>query len=202
MAGYTKADFYSLYSDCPVCPDTSRRYVEVRLHYHPVLVDRIILDKCVDRRLEKIPLTADDKVLLPGCGFGWLGEKIAARVGCEVLGVEVSDYVFEVKDRNGDIELRDAIEGSRKCDYTADEGVGKEIWDKFSNGRAHSTIPIIYGNYCDGPVDLGTFVPTVVITEELLNCFRNGHEEERLCLLDNLEALGVPTYHIIDGSVV
>ena len=202
MAGYTKADFFSLYSDSPVCPETYRRYVEIRLHYHPLLVDRIVRDVYADRLAAKLSLTADDKVLLPGCGFGWLGEKLVASTGCEVLGVEVSDYVFEAKDRNGDEELLAAIQGSRRCDYTEEEGIGKEIWDKFSDGRKFSTVPIIYGNYCEGTVDLGEFVPTVVVTEELLNAFRNGHEEHRLCLVDQLDALGVPVYHIIDGAII
>lgn len=198
MAGYTKADFYSLYSASPVCPETSRRYVEVRLHYHPALRARMGFKERAQKLINHCGIDHSSKVLLPGCGFGWLGEELIAQSGCECLGVEVSDYIFDTKDISADDELIDCLTGSRKCEFSYTEGIGKEIYDKFKDPSPRGKIPIIRGDFLSMTVDLGDFVPTMVITEDLMNALQ---EEDRVKLRDNLDGYGIPVYHMFDGAI-
>lgn len=199
MAGYSRLDFYRLYSASPTCPETNRRYTEIRLHYHPALRARMGFDRKAKQLIAKGIVTPSDRVLMPGCAFGWLGEELMKQCGCVCMGVEVSDYVFEYKDRDGNYDLMDAILASRKCNYTADEGIGKEIYDKFYSHDTYGQIGIVKGDYAEGPVDLGSFTPTKIITEDLANAVPDDVWAQ---IEANLKELQVPMYHLIDGVIV
>jgi len=53
-------------------------------------------------------LTAADRVLVVGCGFGWTVEALQ-DLGIEAIGTDISSYIFNVKDQTEDAEVADAI---------------------------------------------------------------------------------------------
>lgn len=158
-----------------------------------------------ERLVDKCNISSEDRILLPGCAYGWLGESLVSQTGCQVLGLEPSSYIQETKNLSGNEDILEAIRGSSKCNFTEKEGVGKEIWDKFRDDSPRSSIPILHHDLSkkSDVLDLLSldFNPTLIITEELYNAVT---EEVRRSIEEHLSNYFPETrvFNVIEGSII
>lgn len=80
----------------------------IRLHYnrysmYPILVQR------AQRFVDVLGLTLEDNILIVGAGFGWTVEALAG-MGYNVIGTDISSYIFDNKDLSEDSEIAAAIQ--------------------------------------------------------------------------------------------
>lgn len=193
---WDKAQFYASYRIAPVCLETNRRYSETPLHYHEAVI-KPILRGIYQRLIQALEITADDHILIVGCGFGWGAEILQELTGCAVVGSDISEYIQANKNKSGDDELQEAIEiaGLNKSD-----GLGLEIWQKFSNPNPRATIEIHNENLLTeasrSKIPSGI---TRIITEDFWSTL---DQADRDALQVALDAFGVPVNHIIRGAIV
>lgn len=201
MAGYTKADFYSLYAISPVDPVTSRRYTEIRLHYHPMVKARMGFKVLAEKLVAYRNIGASDRILLPGCGYGWLGRELELLTNCQCVGLELSQHIIDTKDADPNDELIEAIEASAKCNFTYATGIGKEIWDIFkTDGLSKRSDIEIWPSLPDyEPVNLKQFRPDYVIVEDVLNAIPS---EDHDAFKAELASYGGEVIHTITGVIV
>lgn len=202
MHAYTKADYYGLYAASPVDPVSRRRYTEIRLHYHPAIRKTSAYRRTTEKLIAKYNITASDKVLVIGCGFGWLCEDLIEKTGCESVGTEISQYVHDNKSLSADDELIDAIEASKKCDFTYKTGIGKEIFDKFSNPSPRTSV-VILDTPCDTTESVQMVMdvihPTLVVTEEMWQLLDS---KENTDMNKSLDKFRCPIAHIINWETI
>jgi hypothetical protein len=79
----------------------------IRLHYNRYVMFPEML-KRARFFVSHFGLTANDRVLVVGCGFGWTVEALQS-LGIETIGTDVSDYIFNTKDQSEDADIADAI---------------------------------------------------------------------------------------------
>jgi hypothetical protein len=79
----------------------------IRLHYSRYVMFPEML-KRARFFVSHFGLTANDRVLVVGCGFGWTVEALQS-LGIETIGTDVSDYIFNTKDQSEDADIADAI---------------------------------------------------------------------------------------------
>lgn len=203
MAIATKADFYAWYSVCPRDPVTSRRYTEIRLHYHPANVPILGFDGRLDKILAKYPLVATDSVLVFGAGFGWLCEKIIERIGCLCIGIDTSEYIHLNKDLSPDDELQESIEAAGLG--ITDGALGQEIWEKFKQMAPRTTAILLQEDLLSQPSmnavkkALENKWPTHIITEEVWQLLS---DTEKTDLQAAFDSIGATIIHVIDGVVI
>lgn len=207
MAIWDKATYYANYSICPrgvyKYPDghtESRRFTEIRLHYHPRVIKPITKTR-VDELFKKYSFTATDKVVVFGAGFGWLCEELESRIGCSTIGIDPSTYVVDNKDLSPDDELLESIIAAG---LNITEDPGKQIWEQFSQpGVARTTANI-------QDLDLTTSkdrnalgrdfgIPTHIITEEVWQLFT---PQEQTDFTTAFGKVGGTLIHIIDGVII
>jgi hypothetical protein len=79
----------------------------IRLHYNRYVMFPEML-KRARFFIAHFGLTAADRVLVVGTGFGWTCEALQS-LGIETIGTDISSYIFSVKDTSEDAEIADAI---------------------------------------------------------------------------------------------
>lgn len=135
MAGYTKADFDALYSiRVRVWDEAIQGYRRspVRLNYHRAVIEPL-LHAMWDRVVPLLGITAADRVLVVGAGFGWGADRLAQLTGCQVGCTDLSDYVMaaQATDEEADIDAAIIAAG-----YDPLTGHGAEV-----RAAAHTTGP-------------------------------------------------------------
>jgi hypothetical protein len=101
---------------------------EVRLNYHRfVMVDR---ERNIAIDLKRVlGWDAQTRVLIVGCGFGWVLETLRDELGlASVSGTETSTYIQEYKAVNEDADLITKIQG---VGLTTSEGDGLSLFTTF-----------------------------------------------------------------------
>lgn len=112
MAGYTKADYDSLYSiRLRIWDDAIKGYRRspVRLHYHRAVMQQDYIDPRWVAVVPLLGITSSDRVVVAGAGFGWGVEKLISLTGCTAVGVDISDYVDTTKGDTEEAEIDAAI---------------------------------------------------------------------------------------------
>ena len=202
MAGGTKQDFYNWYSVSPRDPVTNRRYTKIKLHYHPAVKELMGLAQHYPKLLAKLNLTSTDRVLVVGCGFGWLCEKIIQDVGCACIGTDTSDYITQNKDLSPNDELIEAIVLGG---FGIDDGAyGQEVWELFKQDTPRTTAVIAQEDLLNKGSEnrvkssLGG-PPTHIVTEEMWQLLTS---KEQVGLEKAFVSLGGIVTHIQDGVVI
>lgn len=174
--------------------------VTVRLHYHP-LVQRPAAVQRLASILDRHTITAADRVLVFGCGFGWLAEVLTDQIGCKAVGIDLSQYVQDMKDTSANDELSEAIQASGLEPTT---GHGLKIMQDFSDSGPRTRATVLQGDMQNKGVrnavkrELGGD-PTVVITEEVWQLLT---AQEQNTYTGVFSTLGAAVAHVIDGVVI
>lgn len=80
-----------------------------------------------DRIIESLALVPGDRVLEIGCGWGGFAERAAARIGCDITGLTISQAQLEfARERIAQAGLQDRVD-LRFCDYRDVEGTYDRI---------------------------------------------------------------------------
>jgi hypothetical protein len=174
--------------------------VTVRLHYHP-LTQRPAASQRADSILSSYPITNTDKVIVFGCGFGWLCEALIAKTGCVCTGLEPSQYVAANKGLSADDELIESIVASG-LDHTS--GHGLKIFTDFSDPAPRTSADIDQREVKeikdrrDLKKDRGEY--NTVITEEVWQLLT---AQEQADYTDAFNFLGATRIiHVVDGVVI
>lgn len=210
MAGWTKADYYAAYSICPrgvyQYPDghtEARRFVEVRLHYHPAVLSEYF-DKHAQMIIDGVtnPIDASSHVVIFGSGFGWLCEKLVALTGCTCVGVDTSDYIAQNKDLSPDDELEESIVAAG---LDKNSGMGQQVFDQFSKPGPRTTADV---RQLDLAVKrdqniLKRDLPNVthMISEEVWQVIDANTQQEVTSFFNN-NYPGIEIHHIIDSVFI
>jgi hypothetical protein len=204
---WDKAAFTAAYSICPrgrfTYPDghtEDRRFVEIRLHYHPAVM-KPIAKRRADRLQALNKITSASKVLVFGAGFGWLCEELSSRIGCTVIGVDTSDYIINNKDLSPDDELLESLDAAN---ISLESELGSQIWAQFSQptkARSEATVlqldMLLAKDRTTLKQALGT--PTHIITEDV---WQELNVTEQTDLASALEKLGGEVIHITHEVIV
>lgn len=172
MAGYTKADYDSLYQF-----RVSRYFggdppggQPIWINYHkysmaPILSRRWSLCAPI------LSIDPSELVLVVGCGFGWGVEAFIAETGCTTVGVDISDYIEAEKGNTEEAEVRSAIIAAG---YDPDSGHGATVLAGVTDDQPRSNVIILkqdaQTNQSRNAIRqaLGGW-PTVCIVEDLID---------------------------------
>lgn len=155
----TREGFERAYSSTYIAPNGKA----VRLGYHRVALYPLA-ELHAAKLVEKLGIKSSDRVLIIGCGFGWLVE--ALQPHCKrVIGTETSDYILTHHRESEEPDLRRAM-------YDA------KVWDKETLMHLLAggvrTRAIIVGEDSMTPASRNSVVsilggrPNYVITEDVL----------------------------------
>lgn len=201
MAGYTKEDYDSLYSiRVRIWDETIQAYRRspIRLHYHRYVMQDMVRAHW-DYLVPDLGLTSTDRVVVVGSGFGWGIERLEELTGCTAVGVDISDYVHNVKGVSEDDEVRAAIVASG---YDPTTGHGLEVFNVCTTQPRTKTTIINESMYTIKSRNavkkaLGNQLPTWIVTEDMLSDFTDA---EVLEWVGQIDKLGVNVCHIIRES--
>lgn len=199
MAGYTKADYDSLYSiRVRVWDETLKGYKRspIRLNYH-----RAVMQEMVQAHWDKIVpllgLTAADRVVVVGAGYGWGVERLVTLTGCLAIGLDIAPYVSSSKGLTEEDEINAAIIAAG---YSPTSGHGLEVKNAVFTAEPKAKQVILAEDMMSAESRnevrkaLGGQLPTWIITEDMLSDFNDTQ-----LLQWKLEAdkLGVPICHLL-----
>lgn len=121
------------------------------------------------------PLTGNDSIVIVGCAFNWTGEALMQLIpGLECVGVDLSNYVQQVKDLSPNARLIEAIQAAG-YDHLLPNSIGEKLYQWFSTARPwaetiiHNTDLSKQNNLNTVRNSLNRGTITLGITEELLS---------------------------------
>lgn len=171
----------------------------LRLHYHRY-VHMPHAQKLADKIEIDFNITTEDRILVVGCGFGWLVEALSARC-MKAVGTELSPWIHEAKDTSEKVEITDAM-------VTAGIVRESETWNRvlrIALADGYRTAATILREDSLSAVSRNNVVqelggdPDIVITEEVLNML---DEEETARLTTALSLYEGALIHIVNGGIV
>lgn len=192
MAGYTKSDYDSLYSIRVRLPDGRRS--PIRLHYHRYVMQDIVRAHW-DHLVPMLGLSAVDRVVVVGAGFGWGVERLVELTGCTAIGIDISDYVGDTKGVSEEEEVDAAIVAAG---YDPLTGHGAEVREVVL-GEPRSKTTILKEGMSTLKSrnaikrELGG-LPTWIITEDMLSDFTDS---EVVAWKTQIDKVGAQVCHII-----
>lgn len=131
--------------------------------------------------MDAIGICHGEKVLIIGCGFGWLVEEFN-RIGVHALGTDTSPYIHAAKDTSEEPELREAIIAA---DLDPDSGRGAEALEKLLDGGIRTKATILNQDSLteESRFIVGSSIGDIdyIITEDLLPAL-SDEEVSELCL--------------------
>lgn len=167
----------------------------IRLNYH-----RAVMAEMVQAHwphvVDLLGITAQDRVLVVGAGFGWGVEKLIELTGCAAVGMDTSAYVQAEKNNTEEAEIDAAIIAAG---YSPTEGHGLEVKQAAFTDAPRATVPIL-----DDPPDvlvaqtlvveaLGNW-PTLIITEDMITDLTDA---EAAAWVARADSYGVPIAHLL-----
>ena len=163
------------------------------LHYNRYPCRKVAVHRAA-QLVESIGIDPGERVLIVGCGFGWLVEELSKTVIC--LGTETSPYILANKDVSEEQELREAIIAA---DLDPDTGRGAQALEILLDGGVRTNATILNESSLT-PQSRISVLETLgnhvdyVITEDLLPSLT---DEEVVELRDALELYGAKSvYHL------
>ena len=223
MPGYTKADFFSQYAQflrypdgrClagyrgPEFPETKLQDADGNYLHPPITIKafspqlgRMLAAGRADMILAAHIITADDRVLVFGSGFGWTCEELIARTGCSCIGVDLSQYVQDTKDLSPDAALIEAIHADGLSEAT---GPGLKVYNDFKDSGPMSSAVVLQADLKDAQARddvrkaFGDQAPTYVVTEDVWQIVPPIDQQTYKAIFD---AWGAVTVHFIDNRVM
>ena len=223
---YDKAMVYAQYRRAMHIPGTNARLVNyhgpefpgsldpgapgvtLQLHWHP-LARQSVAAEVGAKILAAYTITANDKVCVFGCGFDYLGSWLRDNIGCEVVGVDLSQYVQDYKDLSPNLELIEEIQ-AQGLDETV--GNGLLLFNMFSVGAlaTYADTIIVQGDVKNVQVrnqikqQLGNKNPTVVITDDVWQTLTPQEQADYQAALESWVNIntGGQVIHYINGVVI
>jgi len=160
----------------------------IRLHYNRYVMFPEML-KRARFFVEHFNLTAADRVLIVGCGFGWTVEALQS-LGIETIGTDVSDYIFDTKDQSEDAEIADAITA---VGLNPTQGEGLVHFNRLRSAKRTDATTLkedSASNRSRNTVKRAlSSDPTLIITEDLVTCLT---DEENAQLQSFIESYAAP----------
>lgn len=202
MAGYSKADYDSLYSIRVRIWDAAiqgYRRSPVRLHYHRAVMQDTVQARW-DILVTLLGITSADIVVVAGSGFGWGVERLVELTGCVAVGADVSEYVADVKDSTEEIEIDAAIIAAG---YDPLNGHGLEVKTATYTAEQRSKQVVVkedmYSVKSRNAVKkaLGNRLPTWIITEDMITDFT---DVEIATWKNEVDKLGATICHLVQES--